>query len=200
MSTRTTAIDAVRSAKPKADIAYFYCSFINTESLEESVILGSLLSQLHQFTETSIEKLEPLYKASGGQIKSPSQPNRLDSKRLIEPIAEQICDAQDVYLFIDGINECEDPELVVSSLGKIIKLCPEVPIHIFISSIDEKGIGIYLEAFPDLRVIRVRQGLLHEDIGLLIRSSLESNQRLRRYGKDLKSEIEWALTQGAHGM
>ena len=190
----------MRTEAPTADLAYFYCSFTTSESLEEITVLGSLLSQLYQSAEKTIAALEPLYRGSGGQIKGSAQPRRLDAKQLAELIADHLSDAQNVYIFIDGVNECTDPESILTSLRNIIQSCENNAIHILISSIDEKGIGPCMEAFPDLKAVKLRQSHLTTDIGLLIQASLESNPRLRRYSTQLKSDIQWALTHGAHGM
>lgn len=193
-------MEALRAEGVKVDFGYFYCSFASTESLEDTTILGSILLQLYQSSEVSLKGLEPLYRASGGQVKGSTQPNRIDAGRLVELIVKHVSKAQEVFLFIDGINECGDPESVLSSLRRIIESCSKVVIHLFLSSIDEKGIGSCLQAFPDVRVVILRQSQLHDDIGLLVKASLESNPRLRRYKEDLKSDIQWALTKGAHGM
>jgi len=183
---------------PGAKLAYFYCSIANAESLEETAILGSLLAQLYQSPEMIMQKLDSSYRASGGQPKGSTPVRPLDAKRLIELIIERIRDIESAYLFIDGINECVDPETVLQLLQNITRSCPDNAIHLFISSIDEKGVGPCMETFPDLRAAALRYN--HHDISLLIQASLERNPRLRRYNNLLKSEIKEALTHGAHGM
>ena len=191
---------AVRKDMPKADLAYFYCSFTTSESLEETTILGSILSQLYESAETSIATLELLYRTNGGQLKGPAQARRLDAKQLVELIIKHVRDAHGVFIFIDGINECTDPESILLSLQDIVRSCENNAVHILVSSIDEKGIGPCMEAFTDLITVNIRQSHLTSDIGLLIQASLESNPRLRRYSAQLKADIQWALTHGAHGM
>jgi len=183
---------------PGAKLAYFYCSIANAESLDETALLGSLLAQLYQSSEIIMQKLDSSYRANGGQPKGSTPVRRLDAKRLIELIIERIRDSENVYLFIDGINECVDPEIVLQSIQNITRSCPDNAVHLFISSIDEKGIGPYMETFPDLRAAALRYN--HHDISLLIQASLKTNPRLRRYNSLLKSEIQEALTHGAHGM
>ncbi len=183
---------------PGAKLAYFYCSTANAESLEETAILGSLLAQLYQSPEMIMQKLDSAYRANGGQPKGSTPVRRLDADRLIQLIVERIRDVESAYLFIDGINECVDPEIVLQSLRNIIQSCPNNAVHLFISSIDEKGIGPCMEKFSDIRAAALRYN--HHDISLLIQASLETNPRLRRYNSLLKSEIQEALTHGAHGM
>ncbi|KAL8830923.1 MAG: hypothetical protein Q9191_001158 [Dirinaria sp. TL-2023a] len=198
----TAAVDAVSTGVPNACMAYFYCSFTASESLQETIILGSLLSQLYQSAEKTniIAALEPLYTANGGQTKDSAQAWRLDAKQLAELIIDYLRDAKDVYIFIDGINECTDPESILLSLRNIIRSCEDLAIHAFLSSIDEKDIGPCVDAFPDLTTLKLRPGHLADDIGLLIQTSLDSNPRLRRHSTQLKSDIQWALVHGAHGM
>jgi len=183
---------------PGANLAYFYCSIANAESLEESAILGSVLAQLYQSSEMIMQNLAPLYRASGGQPKGSTPVQRLNAKRLIELITDRIRDVGSVYLFIDGINECVDPEIVLRSLQTISRSCTDNSVHLFISCIDEKGIGSFMETFSELRAAAMRYN--HHDISLLIQASLETNLRLRRHNSLLKSEIQEALTHGAHGM
>ena len=191
---------AVRKDMPKADLAYFYCSFTTNESLEETTILGSILSQLYESAEMSIATLEPMYRTNGGQLKGPAQARRPEAKQLVELIIKHVRDAHDVFIFIDGINECNDPESILLSLQDIIRSCENNAVHVLVSSIDEKGIGPCMETFPDLITVNIRQSHLTSDIGLLIQASLESNPRLRRYSAQLRADIQWALTHGAHGM
>lgn len=145
-----------------------------------------------------MQKLDSPYRDSGGQPKGSTPVRRLDTKRLIELIIERIRDIESTYLFIDGINECDDPEIVLQSLRNIIQSCPNSAVHLFVSSIDEKGIGPCMEKFSDLRAAAQRYN--HHDVSLLIQASLQKNPRLRRYNSLLKSEIQEALTHGAHGM
>lgn len=181
-------------------MAYFYCSFTTSESLEETIVLGSLLSQLYRSAEKSVAALEPLYKASGGKIKGFAQARPPDAKQLAEMLIDHLCEAQDVYILIDGINECTDPDSILLSLQSIVQSCENLAIHVFVSSIDEKGIGACMETFPDLTTFKLRPSHLDTDIGLLIQASLDSNPRLRRHSSQLKLDIQWALVDGAHGM
>lgn len=183
---------------PGAKLAYFYCSVANAESLEQTAILGSLLAQLYRSPEMIMQKLDSPYRASGGQPKGSTPVRRLNPERLIELIIERIRDIEATYLFLDGINECDDPEVMLQSLRDIIQSCPNSAVHLFVSSIDEKGVGRCMENFSDLRAAAQRYNQV--DISLLIQASLETNPRLRRYNNLLKSEIQEALTHGAHGM
>ena len=198
ITCRTTAIDAVRVEVPEAHLASFYCSFTERESLEESTILGSFLSQLYRSLELNIKKIEPLYQAS--QPESTSQVRRLDTQQLLDLLLESIGDHRTIYIFIDGIKECTNPESILISLGKLIQSCSNTSIHLFISSINEKGIEPCIEKLPELRVESLRERNLREDIHLLVKATLESNARLRTHNAQLKADIEQALTRGAHGM
>lgn len=195
---RTTAVEQVTMTMPGIKLAYFYCSIANAESLDETAILGSLLAQLYQSPEMIMQKLDSSYRANGGQPKGLMPVRRLDVERLIELIVERIRDIENAYLFIDGLNECIDPELVLESLRNIVQSCPNNAVHLFVSSIDEKGIGPCMEEFLDLRAAALQDN--HHDISLLIQASLETNPRLRRYNSVLQSEIKEALTHRAHGM
>ena len=186
--------------KPTTHLVYFYCSFANTESLEESAILGSLLIQLYQNPQLVVANLEPIYRTKKTQIGGSAQPKRLSNKDLLNLITEYIGQLKEVHILIDGINESVDLESILKSLEQIIHSCTDTVVHLFISSIDEKGIASILESFPDLRIEALRHHHLRSDIGLLVQQSLDTSSRLRRYDSELKLQIQLTLTEGALGM
>ena len=186
--------------KPTIDLVYYYCSFANTQSLEESTILGSLLIQLFQNPQLAVTSLEPIYRTSESQIRGSAQPKQLSTKDLLNLITARISQLEEVYMLIDGINESVDPESILESLKQIIHSCASTVVHLFISSIDEKGIAPFLDSFPNLRAEALRHDDLRSDFGILVQESLDPNSRLRRYDSDLIAEIQWRLTQGALGM
>ena len=75
-----------------------------------------------------------------------------------------------LFILIDGINECSDPEELLSSMEAIAS--STYPIRIFLSGIDEKGIRPRLSSFPGLIMQSLRPKSLKPEISLHVQSTL----------------------------
>ncbi len=122
---------------------------------------------------------------------------KLGTDELVALIVEQIS-YEKTYIFVDGINECEDSFDILKFL-KTIARSPGL-IRIFLSSIYEKDIQASLQEFPDLFTLTLRPIDITNDIRLLVQANLDSHPRLCHHSPALKMEITHALTEGAQGM
>lgn len=192
----TAAIDDLLLKQPRRhSIAYFYCSFSNDESLRPQNVLGSLLAQV-------IEASDPVYMQCESLFDNPSiagmgNPGRIDVNTLIRMLVEQSKYREELYILIDGVNESTEPSEILQAL-KTISASPHA--RILISSIDEKGIRSSIREICNLNIETLRPEDVHEDISLLVHSSLKSHPRLKQLSPQLKEDVVLALTSGAEGM
>ncbi|MCJ1263937.1 hypothetical protein MMC22_003808 [Lobaria immixta] len=175
--------------------AYFYCSFTDNESLDVRNILGSILAQLCGSTDT-FEKIKSRYDQESA--KSFGNPRNMDTDQTVNLIVERIRDLSHAFLFLDGVNECGNPDEILTPLKTISNLCDNV--HMFISSINEKGIADCLQQMPRLTIETLHSWDIADDINMLVQANLETHPRLRYHTPQLKKEITLALTHGAQGM
>ena len=195
----TAAVDRLFSSIALAgDIAYFYCSFSNDETLKTINVLGSLLSQLLQMSDPGYDDLLAQYNALCAQTND--RPTRPEKQTLVNAMCQRAGSENPTYFLIDGLNECGDPTEILEALQSVTETCSNV--RILISSINEKGIEEQLERFPKVHIetLSPRSANMRHDIHLLISSSLNTSSRLKRLPADLKADVEYALTHGAQGM
>ena len=181
-------------------MAYFYCAFSVTESLISTNIFGSLLAQLCTVSPSALARVSELYSTHLENSSSTSRARGITEAQIADLIVQSLQGREEIFLLLDGINECEDPQVILDGLAKIIGSCSECSVHLFISSINEKDIGSAMEALPNVMMETLRQVDIQNDVRSLVLSTLETDPRLRRQSPELKKEIDWALTQGAKGM
>lgn len=179
----------------QAQVTYFYCSFGDSKSLEAHRILASILAQLCKLSNPTYEKVEAWYDQ---KLKTTSAPlSKLDTYKLVEFIIEQTLHRK-TFIFIDGINECDDPFDVLKHLETIAR--SSSLIRIFLSSINEKGIDTYIQKMPNPYTLTLEHKDINSDVRLLVQASLDSHPRLCHHTPALKAEVTFALTEGAQGM
>ena len=181
-------------------MAFFYCSFANAESLIVKNVLGSILAQICMSNPAIQDKVASRVLESRKPSLSSSSPSSLGEAAMVDLISESLQEREDAYILVDGINECDDPQLILSWLSLISNSSLTCSIHLFISSINEKDIESAMEPLPNVMRETLQHGDIQNDVHSLVRASLNSDPRLRRHSPELKEEIEWALTTGAKGM
>ncbi|KAL9609258.1 MAG: hypothetical protein Q9167_005959 [Letrouitia subvulpina] len=177
---------------------YFYCSFAENESLDARNILGSILVQLSAPDDETFEQMSLLYEKS-------SEPGRArlfkpQTKDLLNLIFQLAQKQSGINIFIDAVNECEDPLDIIDSLKILMTESSRTPIRVFLTSINEREIEMSLEGVPNLHTETLRHQHVEGDMGLLINAKLQNHPRLKRQSKELQHEIAWTLIHGAQGM
>ncbi|MCJ1405083.1 hypothetical protein MMC11_008309 [Xylographa trunciseda] len=190
---RTTAVERLLAMEAvQQRVAYFYCSFSESASLDPTNILGSILAQLCKPTDPVYAKIEAKYSAN--------RTRRFTADELVDLLMEVVQQEGSVYIFLDAVNECGDPIEVLDYMRRLSADHPKNTVHIFLSSINQGGIDDCIESFPSWSAITLLPRDMSNDIELLVRDSIETNPRLRKHSEELKEEIAKALTQGAQGM
>lgn len=122
----------------------------------------------------------------------------MDTDQTVTLIVERIKQLGHAFLFLDAVNECGNPDEILTPLKTILNLCDNV--HMFISSINEKGIADCMQQMPRLTIETLYSWYMTNDISMLVQANLETHPRLRYHTPQLKKEITLALTHGAQGM
>lgn len=185
--------------RAKSSVAYFYCSFTDDLTLDLTNILGSILAQLcDQLCDSTDFYKKIQHKYDQASTKSFGKPQSMDTDQIVTLIIERIKVQGLAFIFLDAMNECSDPDEVLAPFQTIANCCDNV--HMFLSSINEKGIEDILQQMPGLIIETLHPSDMTDDINLLVQSNLETHPRLRRHTPQLKNEITLALTHGAQGM
>ena len=180
-------------------VAYFYCSFTDSESLDMVNILGSILAQLCEPEDKICEKLESLYDDRSGN--RTGNPIRLTVNHLINLIIEHVQCLERAYILVDAVNECGDCHEVLQSFETIAKSSfTKTALHFFLCSINEKGIESSLQKMPNMTTETLGPRDIWNDVHLYVEANLETHPRLRQHHPELKAKIRLALTGSAQGM
>ena len=158
-------------------------------------ILGSILTQLCGSPD-SYAKIKSIYDQKS--TKSFGKLEKMNADQSVPLIIERIREQGQAFIFVDAVNECSNPEEVINPLKTIANSCENV--HMFFSSINEKGIDDSLQQMPRLMIRALDPWHMMDDIHMLVQANLETHSRLRHHTPQLKDEITQALTRGAQGM
>ena len=192
---RTTAIgELLASHADEFDLAYFYCSFSDDESLHTQNILGSVLAQV--CSDSIYHEARAKYAELSKQALSKTA--RLDADVLVDLIIKQARQRGHLFIVVDGINECSDPQGVLEYFERILKGAPRV--QLLVSSIYEKGIENSMNRMPRPFDMIISPKTINDDVRLHVKSALTTHPRLRQLPQSLKDEIVLKLTNGAAGM
>ncbi|KAK3319557.1 hypothetical protein B0T19DRAFT_268943 [Cercophora scortea] len=171
-------------------VAYFFFCHDISASLNARAMIGSMARQL---LESTVREF-PADPVTDHQ-------NHLDIDQLTELVRRELSSAKDIYLAIDGIDECPSKEiqLMLESLrsmqGKLrLKVC-------FSCRSAAQDPATTFE--PMARLMTMRMSEKNPDILTYIQSEIEtriSSGRLSLGAPELALEIRDALIQGANGM
>lgn len=179
-------------------VAYFYCDYKDTNSQDPLKVLGSLATQLAQQSVESFELLRGLYQ----RYHPPGRmPMTADVPSLVEVIKQMTMKFEDVFLVIDGLDECGKNTVEVTkqlrSLDSVVKSGQAVKITLL--SRHEEDIRRLLE--KDFAHVQI--SARSEDLRLYVAAEIETRTmdgRLEINSANLKEEILQALVGGAEGM
>ena len=162
-------IDSLSQAIDRSDtaVAYFYCEYADQETLDCSVILGTIIQQLLLgrpiIDEAIAAKIRKAYD-DGLRKASPTD--------LVKCLERIILDYYHrVYIVLDGVDEASTgaQEKLLSNLAKLSASCSTL-LRLFIST---REITLIPHYFPSCLSFDVSESLVSEDIELYIKSSVQ---------------------------
>lgn len=177
-------------------MAWFYCDYMETETLEPPEIVGSIIKQLlpTHLLPMSIDlqlQLEQIYDNS----RVP------DIEELFDMLSRVISQLSKVFIVLDGLDECKEGEryLFLRRLQDLSN-SSTTPVKLFIASREEVDIK---EAIGNSLSIRTAGPQVSLDIAAVVRNLVQTRVEGRRsWSQDpvLLQEIVDALIAGARGM
>ena len=169
---RAGVIDALSQGVVGQDtaVAYFYCDYANHNTLEASVILGTIIQQLLA-VKPSIEEVIAV-KIRDTFDHGFSKPSIGDLSQILESIVLEY--HQRVYILIDGLDEAslDTQGKVLSNLAKLSTSCGT---HLRLC-ISTREIILRSANFPSCLSLNVSENRVTEDIEHYIKASVQ--QRL----------------------
>ncbi|KAH0556319.1 hypothetical protein GP486_005756, partial [Trichoglossum hirsutum] len=176
-------------------IAYFYCDFSDSKSLETCNILGAIAKQLLDNIAIPDELEEQIYSSyrMGGRT-----PTDDELVAIITSISKQF---SKVFIFIDGLDECgKEEQSTILSMVHQMSRSHSPTVKILITSREEVVISESLKGLPRLQVSAENifsdiTSFVEETVKWKIKSGALVIQDL-----SLESDIISTLVDGAQGM
>ena len=173
-------------------IAYFYFTFNDPVLQLCEPAVRSIIRQLSSYEKMLPKELDNLYV----QCRNGQQQPSLDSlKRILRSLIGR---SRHSYIVLDALDECIErsevldliKELIQSNLG---------PLHIYVTGRSEKDIVDRLEEL-NLTQISLLSESVDTDIQTLLKATLQSDPKPRKWPQDVRDTIEQTLTSESNGM
>ena len=182
----------------EAGLFYFYVDESNQYAVNKEYLYRSLLRQLYSRKGRLPSFLEDLYSLYGpeGQLKHRAIPIR----RLEVKLQRTLRDLDDVFIVLDGLDECDESggyEEMVGFISLMLNLARN-RIHIIAFSRDLERIRYSFEGF-NATTITINGDSLGSDLQMALRHQLRSQRKLARWPTSLKKTVETSLLSQASG-
>jgi len=185
----------LRKARPKKCIIYFFCDYADTDSVESTTIIASLIKQILTVfpMTTAIEYVLSQNILLGGWKKKQNDLWALLQDALAIP--------EETYIVIDGLDECAQMELtfLASKLQALVSTSKR-NVKLFLSSREMLDPS---HQFSCLTRLSLNHNLISTDIGKFIDSTVKNKWSigiLNVGDETIIDEIIIALKRGAQGM
>ncbi|KAF4535012.1 uncharacterized protein LTHEOB_2987 [Lasiodiplodia theobromae] len=182
----------------KIAVAYFYCDYKEKNSQDPTKILGSIATQLAQQSLEAFELLRNLYKECHPTSRMPRSP---EASMLVTAVQKMCGFFDDVYLIVDGLDECGDHTREVTSLLRQTDQLTKSGKRVKVSLLSRSEEVIRQQLETDF--VHVQIAARSEDLRLYVAAEMENriiDGRLDLSSASLKDEILKALVEGADGM
>lgn len=186
----SSIVDSLESMSANASelvgIAYFYCDGNSPEKQNALIIFGSCLKQLT--VQLLASKISP-----GQLVKQRFKENLRQSKEFFERNITWIFRFfEEVYIVIDGLDECSDRAMTISMLPTLSMKNT----HVLVTSRPEVDIA---KAFHGLKTMNIDESV-QCDITTHVKWQFETDDKLRLIRPSLKLEIQETLLARCDGM
>ena len=175
---------------------YFYFDFKDVEKQGHEKMIRSLILQLSSQLGGTPQSLEALHSScgSGGRQPTPDM--------LLATLHQIMKSFEEIFIVLDALDECSDRQGLLEDIEQF-KHWTDVNLHILSTSRREKDIEERMEPLARCEgKIRLDSMHINEDIRAFVHEKLQTDVKLKRWGKEPKAqqEIENALMDKAHGM
>jgi hypothetical protein len=175
------------SESSKLGHAYYYCYFDHDQD-ESSHFLRWIISQLSRQSKRVPGELQDIYKSG----RSPSLPS------LLSVLQTAIEEFERVYIVLDAVDESMPREDLLRVIRDLSKDARFSALSLLATSREYVDIEQILEScsIP----ISMSNQFVEEDIGTLVRSTVQSDKRYGRWPDDLRIEMQDLIPKKAQGM
>lgn len=159
-------------------------------------MIRSIITQVCSRCINIPKGLETLYSGSGHGQHQPTY------NELLITLHQILYPFEDVYLILDGLDECSEREEVLADIEELTGW-KDIQLHLLATSRREKIIEESMKSFAgDKKKICIQSLLVKDDIRAYVQYRLQNDQRLKRWRKqfDMQQEIENTLVDNADGM
>jgi len=185
-----------------ASLAFYYNDFREDEKKDQRGLLSSILFQLCDQSNSYYEILSTFYSGHRDGVQNPSDDELAGCLKALLGLPGQA----PVYLIIDALDECPDASALSSPREKVLELLEDLvhsrfpDLRICVTSRPEADIKQILQPLtPRAISIHDESGQMH-DIENYIRSTVNSNRKMRKWKYEHKQLVIDALTKRADGM
>jgi len=186
------AAESVQGRQPILGIAFFYCDGNSQYMASDSeIVFSSALRQL----------VTQCFKARGHQsvidaVKARFTDRTIFSRDFVHSSLKWIAESfSEVFILIDGIDECPDRENFCMSLGC---LSESSNVKVLVAGRPEHDIAT-TDVFRGTAVLKIDEDV-RDDITTHVRWCIERDRKLRRHSAELKVELLTKLTAKCDGM
>jgi hypothetical protein len=102
----------------------------------------------------------------------------------------------DIFVIIDGIDECSDREGFCESLGYLVQV---KTFKVLVAGRPEHDIAT-ADVFRGKSIVRIDDVVVNNDISTHVRWYIEKDRKLRRHSGELKMELLTLITSKCDGM
>jgi hypothetical protein len=188
--------EAKETALP-APIAYFFFDFKEPNKQTADEMLRSLILQIIKQDEAAFQDFESYYQAN----KAFSATCSASSEEMLTMLHDMVKNLNRSYFIIDGLDECQDLNILMTLLGDFAAICDENMQRSYrwlMSSQDVLAVSQNLPA--DSLILSMEKDRVDADIDSYVLLRLESDPQLRTYSTEKKSLISEALSSQSQGV
>jgi len=204
MSVSSTIIEEIEAMRKSglASLAFHYYDFREDEKKDQRGVLSSMLVQLCHQSDNYCDIISKFYMEHAGGCRVPSD-NALFS--CLMNILEYPGEAP-IFLIVEALDECPDTSSPSSPRKKVLMLVQKLidsqlpNLRLCITSRPEADIKHAIEPLTSCSVsIHDESGQMH-DIESYIKSTVNSDRKMRRWRTEHKQLVIDVLTKRADGM
>ncbi|KAI0544531.1 ankyrin repeat-containing domain protein [Xylaria curta] len=189
-----TASNHGAASRPIA-LAYFFCSYRDVETHSIVNILSSLASHVARQDDRAFQVLQGYYEDLRSHSHNPGSPS---TKRLAEILVQMSLFFDQLYIIVDGLDECGDEvRIVVQTLSRL----SQDGDHITMALLSRNE--LYIRETLEQKFEHMEVEAHTEDVELYVAAELErriTSRELRLRDMSLRGEIILQLVKGARGM
>ncbi|OAQ63778.1 ankyrin repeat-containing protein [Purpureocillium lilacinum] len=186
-----------RRSNPRIGIGFYFFSFADTNMQTASGMLRSSILQLSSQREdlAFLKQLYDTYSTATPPVHA-----------LLGCFLKLVRSFDDVYLFLDGLDECPHDAYQPRDSNRdelletitVMRRWGDTGLHVLVTSRDEWDIQEALCALPT-KVVSMQNDFVHSDIANYIDSQLRERKRLQKWSKN-HTRIKEQLTRRADGV